>query len=329
MAFGFPYCRCMHDPTLSSSNPRGRWRALLPFAVPVVLAHLALAGASLSHAETAPSRAASPTAAPVLVRVVEPALPAAALAADAVPAPVSRPPAVRPARAASAIPVAFPPPADAPVYRTRIPPPTTLRYALSRGPWNGNGELVWEHQGDRYHARLEGRVAGFKVLTWDSSGAFDAAGLAPTRFTDERRGKAAKAANFQRGAGKITYSGPPDEYPLLPGSQDRLSWMVQIAAIASADPQRVAPGKRVSMFVSGARGDADMWTFQSVGAEPVSIGGSSVPAIKLLRQPRKAHDTRVEVWLDPALHHLPVRARLTSSPENETLELVRRVHDPS
>lgn len=332
MAFGFPYCRCMHAPNFSPSPPRGRWPVLLPFVVPVVLAHLALAGATLSHAETAPAGAAPLNRAPVSVRVVEPALPVAAepaAAVDVAPAAAPRPLAARPARAASALPVSLPPPADSPVYRTRIPPPTTLRYALSRGPWNGNGELVWEHQGDRYHARLEGRVAGFKVLTWDSSGSFDTAGLAPTRFTDERRGKAAKAANFQRAAGKITYSGPPDEYPLLPGSQDRLSWMVQIAAIASADPQRVAPGKRVSMFVSGARGDADMWTFQSLGSESVSIGGSSVPAIKLLRQPRKAHDTRVEVWLDPALHHLPVRARLTSSPENETLELVRRVHDPS
>jgi len=218
---------------------------------------------------------------------------------------------------------------DVPVYRTLMPPPITVRYVISRGPWSGNGELVWRHQDGRYHARLEGRVAGFKVITWDSTGQVDNDGIAPLRFTDERRGKSMLAADFQRSASKITYSGPGTDQPLVPGTQDRLSWMVQIAAIANADPQRVAPGKRVSMFVSGARGDADVWSFQVIGIENVAIGGASVPAIKLLREPRKVHDTRVEVWLDPQLHHLPVRARLTNSPENETLELVRRGSDPS
>lgn len=356
MAFGFPYCRCMHESVRSLHSRPARWRTLVPLTLPIALAHLALAAATLSHAETVPNRAAltAPAPTPMAVRVVEapggtpvpaprpapalPAEPSAAPSAAPAPPPAPRSTARQPIAQARAVPasatVAGPvaaslPAAESPVYPTRIPPPTTLRYVISRGPWSGHGELVWEHQGERYHARLEGRVAGFKVITWDSSGLFDTAGLAPVRFTDERRGRAVKAANFQRTVGKITYSGPPDEYPLLPGSQDRLSWMVQIAAIASADPKRVATGGRVSMFVSGARGDADVWTFQALGTERVPVGGASVQAIKLLREPRKPNDTRVEVWLDPALHHLPVRARLTSSPENETLELVRRVQDPS
>jgi len=225
-------------------------------------------------------------------------------------------------------PVLAPVAGDVPVYHTRMPPPITVRYVISRGPWSGNGELVWECQDTRYHARLEGRVAGFKVITWDSAGQVDDDGIAPLRFTDERRGKSMLVASFQRAASKIVYSGPGTDQPLIPGTQDRLSWMVQIAAIANAEPQRVTTGKRVSMFVSGARGDADVWSFQVVGTENVAIGGRAVPAIKLLREPRKVHDTRVEVWLDPQLHHLPVRARLTSSPDNQTLELVRRDSNP-
>ena len=278
------------------STPLRPWRALHPLAASVVVAHVALASVSLSWA-----------ADPVSSRTLPPA--------------GDRP----------AVPhlVVSPGAGDVPVYRTRMPPPITVRYVISRGPWSGNGELVWQHQDARYHARLEGRVAGFKVITWDSVGQVDNDGIAPLRFTDERRGKSMLAANFQRSNSKITYSGPGTDQPLIPGTQDRLSWMVQIAAIANADPQRVAPGKRVSMFVSGARGDADVWSFQAIGMENVPIGGASVPAIKLLREPRKVHDTRVEVWLDPQLHHLPVRARLTNSPENETLELVRRGSDPS
>ena len=226
-------------------------------------------------------------------------------------------------------PVTSPAEGVVPVYATRLPPSQTVRYVISRGPWSGHGELVWEAQDTRYHARLDGRVAGFKVITWDSTGQVDPHGIAPVRFTDERRGKALLAASFQRAAGKITYSGSDATHPWLPGAQDRLSWMVQIAAIANANPDVLATGQRISLYVSGARGDADVWTFQAMGVEKVAIGGASVSAVRLLREPRKVNDTRVEVWLDPNLHHLPVRARLTSAPENETLELVRRASDPS
>ena len=314
---------------LATSLPPARWRRLLPVSVPVILAHVAAlvasTGVNLSHAETPP-----PARAPaVAVRVVDAPAPLVA-AAD--------PPAqVAPAkRAAATKPVAEPhkitePTAtDAPVYRTRIPPSTVLRYAISRGPWSGNGELTWDLlDGNRYHARLEGRVAGIKVLTQDSTGLIDNAGIAPVRFTDERRGKSAMAANLQRSAGKITYSGPSNEYALVPGTQDRLTWMVQIGAIAAADPKGVAAGKKVSMYVTGARGDADVWTFHAIGVENVPIGGVSVSAIKLVREPRKVNDTLVEVWLDPQLHHLPVRARMTNQPEGETFELLRRPMDPS
>jgi hypothetical protein len=208
---------------------------------------------------------------------------------------------------------------DVPVYRTQPPPATTITYDMQQGRWSGTGDLQWRPAHGGYEARLEGKVAGFKVLTWTSQGGFDAAGLAPVRFTDQRMRKSAQAANFQRQAGKITYSGNEAEFPLLQGAQDRLSWMIQIAAVAEADPRRLATGQRVSMFVSGAKGDADVWSFRVEGPEDVSTGDQTVRAVKLLREPRKAHDTRVEVWLAPSLHHLPVQARLTS--EGSTLQL--------
>ena len=91
----------------------------------------------------------------------------------------------------------------------------------------------------------------------------------------------------------------------------------------------VTVGKRVSMYVTGARGDADGLECPHIGVENVPIGGISVSAIKLVREPRKVNDTLVEVWLDPQLHHLPVRARMTNQPEGESFELLRRPSDPS
>lgn len=208
---------------------------------------------------------------------------------------------------------------EVPVYRTKLPPPMTLGYELTYGRWTGRGELVWRPSVHSYEARLEGRVAGMRIITLASQGGIDSAGLAPVRYTDERRGRGEQAANFQRKAGKITFSGNPAEFPLLQGSQDRLSWMLQLAAIALAEPKRVAAGARIVLHVVGARGDSDVWAFQVEGPEEVSTPDGAVKTVKLLREPRKPHDTRVEVWLAPSLHYLPVRAKQTT--ENSSWDL--------
>ncbi|MCC7152373.1 MAG: hypothetical protein IT501_10230, partial [Rubrivivax sp.] len=145
-----------------------------------------------------------------------PALVAAAAAAVAVAAPVVAPMVV----------AADEPP---PTYRTRVPPSAALRYELRRGRLSGQGTLHWQHAADSYELTMEGTVFGLQVLAQRSVGGFDAAGLAPRRFLDQRRGRAVLAANFQRESGVITYSGTPAQHPLLAGAQDRLSWMVQLA----------------------------------------------------------------------------------------------------
>ncbi len=214
---------------------------------------------------------------------------------------------------------------ETPVYRTLIPPPLTLKYGLKRGLLSGSGELSWRPDGDRYEARLEGKVAGVGVLTQVSQGGFDHAGLAPLRFTDQRLRGAARAANFQRERGEITFSGPGDVFTLLVGAQDRLSWMIQLAAVVSAEPQRLAVGGKVVMYVVGARADGAVWVFRSQGAEQVDTDAGPVPAVKFVRESRKPYDTQVEAWLDPARHHLPVRARMLAGNDGDAIELL--LHD--
>jgi len=345
----------MHSPAAPSA-PHRPWLRLLAVALGVAALHLALwqgvadsfaAGtvpdrslpavqvrtvmpptpvdvqpivAKVIVAKPSPPTRRVPVAAPVAMAEPElppsPALPEPMLVAAVLPAQPSTEP----------TPVANTPD-DVPVYRTQMPPAMTLHYDMRRGALSGTGELQWRPTANSYEARLQGRVAGFSILTWASQGGFDAAGIAPVRFTDQRRGKSEQAANFQRAAGKISYSGPSTEYPLMDGAQDRLSWMIQIAAIAQADPKRVAPGKRVAMFVTGARGDGDVWSFLVQGVEDVSTGDTSVRAVKLLREPRKPHDTRVEVWLAPSLHYLPVRARLSS--DDSALDLQLQTAQPT
>lgn len=214
-----------------------------------------------------------------------------------------------------------------PVYPTAFAPSQTLTYHLRRGLLSGTGVLSWHHDppneaGASYELRLEAKALGLSLLTQVSQGHFDAAGLAPQRFTDQRLRSSTRAANFQRERGLIGFSGPSVEFQMVPGVQDRLSWMLQLPAILEAGPQRAAPGERVTLYVIGARGDAAVWSFRYQGHESVTTEAGELPAVKFIREPRQPNDTQAEVWLDPAHHHLPVRARLGNPPDGEVLDLV-------
>ena len=201
---------------------------------------------------------------------------------------------------------------DVPTYATRMPPAAVLKYELKRGALVGQAVLVWRPREDGYNLSLEGTVFAQPVIAWVSQGGFDADGLAPERFVDKRRSRDARAANFQRDKGRITFSGPRVDFPLVPGAQDRLSWMVQLAAVIEANTAHYIPGEHISFFVAGARGDADIWVFNVEAQVDLELPNSRVEnALRLRREPRKPYDTMVEVWLDPARHHLPVRLRLS------------------
>lgn len=282
--------------------------------------------------EPAAPAAPTPPADPVPIPP-RPALPEPAPVAEAAAEPASAPPEPEPvvvaAEAASA-PASGPtgPAApgggeQVPTYATRLPPAATLAYELRRGLLTGSGELTWTPGPDGYRLTLEGSAFGLSVLSWTSMGSIDAHGLAPVRFTDRRRNRSENAANFQREAGRITYSGPTVEFPLVPGAQDRLSWMVQLPAILEADPALREPGQRIVIFVTGARGDADLWTFVVQGRQALELPAGSVPdALHLLRAPRKAFDTQAEAWLDPARGHLPVRARLATPDSGDATDFL-------
>jgi hypothetical protein len=244
-------------------------------------------------------------------------------------APVNPAEAAAPAASAAATATSAPADTTWPVYATRMPPPVTLHYDLRRGALSGSGELQWRPEGERYSLQLLGSVLGLNVITQVSQGGLDAAGVAPQRFTDQRLRRSVQAANFQREAGKITFSGPGIELPLAPGVQDRLSWMIQLAAVAAAEPARWVAGTRITLQVVGARGDAGTWTFRSLGLAALDLaGGPAAPdaaggpieTLHFLSEPRGPYETRVEVWLDPQRHHLPVQATLGSA-EGENLEL--------
>lgn len=214
-----------------------------------------------------------------------------------------------------------PGPPSVPLYRSDLPAPATLHYLLRRSWLSGEGVLRWTRNAAAYELSLNGTLAGVKALSQTSSGTVESTGLMPQRFTDQRT-KGSQSAVFQRDKQSIAFSAGSGEVPWAAGVQDRLSWMVQLPAIVRAEPGKQAPGQTVELYVVGARGDADVWTFRFIGMEEVRTPAGKLMAAKWTREPRKPHDTSVEVWLAPSVQHLPVRARLSSGADGDALELL-------
>jgi len=212
-------------------------------------------------------------------------------------------------------------PPPLPIYPTRIPASTLLTYTLQRGAATGQASLEWRVVGDRYQLQLQATMTQGRPIERHSQGGFDHAGLAPLRLADRQRGRDVRAANFQRERGLITFSGPRWEWPLHGGTQDRLSWLVQLVAIASAAPDALHDGAALSMWVVGTRGAINAWHFEVRGRES-AVGD----AWWLVREPEHPYDLRVEVWLDPARGYWPVRLRQTQVPGGEPLEWWLREH---
>jgi hypothetical protein len=218
---------------------------------------------------------------------------AASMAAD-----VARAEALMPHPAAPTQPLAtaWPEPDSIPLYRTHLPPSATLRFAMRASGAAGTAELRWRPDGEAYELRLEGSVEGGPTLTQASDGGFDVAGLAPVRHTDARSRRGMLATNFQRDAGRISFSGSRAQVALARGSQDRLSWMVQLAAVLAAEPALRLPGAVVSIPVAGLRGEAAVWRFRTVEPEaPGTAPGAAAAGPPRARPPgavRRRHRGR-------------------------------------
>jgi len=214
-----------------------------------------------------------------------------------------------------------------PTYRTVLPGPALLRYELRRGLFRGTGEIRWRPVGDRYALQFDARLAGISLLSQSSQGELGVNGLYPVRFVDQRARKAARAANFSRDAGIISFSGSTAQWPLLAGTQDRLSWMIQLGGIVAADPALATSG-RISMVLVSARGEASVRSARFAGRENAETVSGSVPALKFVVDGHSAYDGSFEIWLDPARGYLPAHATSRSSSGEAEFELLLQRADP-
>lgn len=182
---------------------------------------------------------------------------------------------------------------------------------------SGQADLDWHVDAQTYEARLETRTANLPPRVQSSAGAVTPAGLAPATFSDKARSEL--AVHFDRERARLVFSNNRPDAPLAPGMQDRLSVVLQLAALVAGDPARYPPGTQITVPTASAR-DAGDWIFLVEGEEDLDLPGGRAPVLKLRRLPRREYDQQVELWLAARGDYAPLRLRLTN-PNGDAADL--------
>ena len=204
--------------------------------------------------------------------------------------------------------------------RTKLPPGIDWRYLLLQNGRQGEAKLTWRPDGTVYSLRLERELDGRRLPGSRSEGQLNSQGLSPGRFTQQRVGRGgqaprdAAATNFLQGErqDQISFSASAEQVPMTDGVQDQISWWLQLAATVAAAPQAFVPGRELRLPVVGLRGEAREWTFEVMPAQDLQLPiGRVLQAVHLRRAALGPYSGEIELWLDPARHHMPVRVLFT------------------
>jgi hypothetical protein len=236
---------------------------------------------------------------------------------DEVPKPTSDEHAVgaqsMPQAAASQVALASPPVSESTLkFQTEaLPGSIKLIYNVqsNKFPYSLKSELVWRLEDQNYQASLSFSAFG-QTRIQTSRGAIGASGLAPLRFSDKYRSEVAAHFNWEQG--RVTFSANTPDAALAKGAQDRLSVLIQLAALVASAPERFSAGSTLSIQTVGPR-DASAWLFAVGEIETLSLAGRNIQGLKLTRKSRESYDQQVEIWLSPSLVYLPARIRITET----------------
>lgn len=226
------------------------------------------------------------------------------------------------------------PPAEPvkPALKVSLPPSAELNFDVARtdrdgGTWSGLSTISWKQAAGAYKLTMEASVsvlvARVNLVLLTSEGALGAGGIEPRTTTEKRRGKSQTATHFGGPDGKITFSASERSYPMVPGAQDKASFLMQLAAIGRADSAQFANG--VELFV-GEEKDANPFGFVLVGQENINTPMGQLATWHLARPPRPgAYNSRLDIWLAPAHNWYPVQIRNTESNGSVTTQTIRKI----
>ncbi|CAN1491360.1 Protein of unknown function DUF3108 [Burkholderiaceae bacterium] len=172
------------------------------------------------------------------------------------------------------------------------------------------GLFAWTVKDGRYDASLAVRMVLLGTRTQTSVGHIGPQGLMPDRFGERQRDEA--ATHFDYEGQRVRFSRNRPDAPLLPGTQDRLSVILQLAALMQARPSDFEVGSQVNMPVASSR-EVEDWRWQVGDLETLALPKGDMIARRLTRPALNERDNTLELWMAPSLQHLPARIRITQS----------------
>jgi hypothetical protein len=207
-----------------------------------------------------------------------------------------------------------------------VPPPQQLAYAASAvrdgRTYHANGELTWQHDGQRYQARLYTSLL-FWAREFSSVGQMGSWGLEPERYGDKTN-RRERAAHFERDSGRISFSNNRPGAQLESGAQDRLSTILQLASVLAGAPDKYPLGSSISLQMAST-GEAQQVSFNLLGLETIELPQGAGQALKLTRSPRagREYEEQLELWLLPERGYMPARIKFTQA-NGDYLDMVLR-----
>ena len=227
------------------------------------------------------------------------------------------------------------PPPAAPAarhYKIDMPPSADITLDVARTDangtkWSGDALLSWRVTPSSYRVQVEAGIrimfAHVNLLTLVSEGTVGDDGFVPALMTEKRRGRAMTATHFNRQDGTLTFSASAAKYPLVPGTQDKASVPLQLAAIARGDSKQLSGN--IDILVGEDR-DASVFSFMVAGQEQIDTRLGRIATWHLVRPPKPgSYNSRLELWLAPGYGWYPVQIRNVEASGAVTVQTVNNI----
>lgn len=185
--------------------------------------------------------------------------------------------------------------------------------------YHAQAELEWHIDGNRYQARQ--RISAFLLGSMEqtSQGLLTPLGLQPLEFTDRRFAKK-RSVTLDWEAQQASFTPLQPATPIGPGTQDRLSVFLQLAAILHSTPELRAAGTRLQVPTLGSR-RMQIWTFEVQTPEILDLPGGATPTLRLRRIPPAGEAEQALLWLDATQGYAPVRIHM-EEPNGDVMDFV-------
>jgi hypothetical protein len=195
---------------------------------------------------------------------------------------------------------------------------------FSKGGLSANGFYQIEKTQTGYRSRLAIEPVGFNRFIyggdyiWSSEGVFVNQGLVPKLFSDKRGKRAERILEFDAAQNQVKTGEFQMAMPL--GTQDRVSLIWQLGAMARADSAAFLKGLEFSVPLAASR-SVPVSRWRAVG-EKIELPAGLVNSIHFVRQDQGDQDMRFEIWLDADADFIPARIKLTNA-QGLSVDLVK------